>query len=240
MTMKAAERRRSLKNVSLFYSLNDEELNNISNKVIIKRFKKGEIILPEEDSNEFMYIIIFGKVKVYQTSMEGREIILAMHKSGDYFGEMSLLDGKTVPATVQAVQDTLTAIISKKDFYDMIRRHRKVLSNLLSILCSRLRESWFRMRILSFDTAAQRIKGLLFLLMSDYGESTERGIVLNLKLTHQEIADMTGLSRETVTRIINRWQKGELVSLMKNRYIRLNKEFLKRNQEIMEAVTRPS
>jgi CRP/FNR family transcriptional regulator len=238
--MKSAEPKSSLKNVPLFYSLNTEELSNIQKKIAIKRYRKNQIIMPEEDTNEYMYIIIFGKVKVYQTSIEGREIILAMHKSGDYFGEMSLLDGKTVPATVQAVQDTLTAIISKKDFYALIRRHRTVLNNLLSILCSRLRESWFRMRILSFDTASQRIKGLLFMLMSDYGESTEEGIILNLKLTHQEIADMTGLSRETVTRIINRWQKSELISIMKKRYIRLNKEFLKRNQEIRGAVTRLS
>lgn len=238
--MRTAGAKSNLKNVPLFHSLNSEELSNIQKKITIKQYRRNQIILPEEDTNEYMYIIILGKVKVYQTSYEGREIILAMHRSGDYFGEMSLLDGKTVPATVQAVQDTITAIISKKDFYALIHRQRKVLKNLLSILCSRLRESWFRMRILSFDTASQRIKGLLFLLMSDYGESTEDGVVLNLKLTHQEIADMTGLSRETVTRIINRWQKSGLISLMKNRCLRLNKEFVKRNQDIMEAVTRHS
>jgi len=238
--MKAVERQKSLKNVPLFNSLNDEELSNISSKIEIKRFRKNQIILPEEDSNEFMYIIIFGKVKVYQTSIEGKEVIVAMHKSGDYFGEMSLLDGKTVPATVQAVQDTLTAIISKKDFYALIHRQRKVLDNLLRMLCTRLRESWFRMRILSFNTASQRIKGLLFMLMSDYGESADGGIVLNIKLTHQEVANMTGLSRETVTRIINRWQRKGMVSLTKDRTIRLHAEFLKKNREILEGVTRAS
>ena len=98
-----------LRNIKLFSSLSDEELIIISSKVFIEEFRKNEVILQEEDTNEFMYIILFGNVKVTQTTKEGKEIILSMHKSDDFFGEISLIDGKTSPATVTATDTACAA-----------------------------------------------------------------------------------------------------------------------------------
>jgi CRP/FNR family transcriptional regulator len=150
-----------LRNIKLFSSLSDEELLMISNKVFIEEFRKNEVILQEEDTNEFMYIILFGNVKVTQTTKDGKEIILSMHKSEDFFGEISLIDGKTSPATVTATDNSLIAIVSKKDFYALIFNQGKVLENLLTILCSRLRDSWKRIELLNFKNASDRIKMIL-------------------------------------------------------------------------------
>ena len=105
----------SLKNIQLFSSLTDEELHQISNRIVLKEFKKNKVILYEEDTNMFMYVILFGEVKVFQTTEDGKDIILAMHSAGEFFGEMSLIDGETVPATVSATKNSLIAIISKRD-----------------------------------------------------------------------------------------------------------------------------
>ena len=115
--MKEEYKIRLLRRIYLFSSLTNEELHAIAGKIIVKSFKRHEVILHDEDTNEFMYSILEGEVKVVQTTEEGKEIILAMHRSGDFFGELSLIDGKTVPATVLATKDSITAIISKKDFY---------------------------------------------------------------------------------------------------------------------------
>ncbi len=214
------------KKIQLFSSLSDEELSQIGCKVVVKPFKRNETILHEEDTNEFMYIILQGKVKVVQTTEDGKEIILAIHQSGDFFGEMSLIDGKTVPATVSATEDSITAIISKKDFYSLIFTQNKVAEKLLQILCSRLRESWDRIQILNFKNASQRMKTLLLMLTNDHGKKTSEGITLNIKLTHQDIADMTGLTRESVTRVIDKWQKDGEIEVLKNKLIHLNLHFL--------------
>lgn len=216
-----------LRNIKLFLSLSDEELTLISNKVFIEEFKKNEVILQEEDTNEFMYIILFGNVKVTQTTKDGKEIILSMHKSDDFFGEISLIDGKTSPATVTATDNSLIAIVSKKDFYALIFNQGKVLENLLTILCSRLRDSWKRIELLNFKNATDRIKMIFLMLSYDNGKKTDEGIVLNIKMTHQNIADMTGLTRETVTRIIDKFQSSGEITILKNKHIRLNKTFLK-------------
>jgi CRP/FNR family cyclic AMP-dependent transcriptional regulator len=214
------------KKIQLFYSLTDEELRQISNKLAVKRFRKNEIILQMEDTNEYMYMILNGQVKVIQTTEDGKEILLAIHHSGEFFGEMSLIDGKTSPAAVIATQDSTAAIISKKDFYSLIETQKKVFNNLLLILCSRYRESWEKIQMLNYKNASQRIK-ILFLMLSDkYGEKTPKGVTLNIKLTHQEISDMTGMTRETVTRVIDRWLKDGEISVLKNKFIHLTDDFI--------------
>ncbi|MEW6214503.1 MAG: Crp/Fnr family transcriptional regulator [Nitrospirota bacterium] len=218
----------SFKNIQLFSSLTDEELHQISGEMVIKRFKKNETILYEEDTNEFMYIVLSGKVKAVQVSEDGKEIILAMHQAGDFFGEITLIDGKTVPATVIATEDSTAAIIYKKNFYSLLFIYKKVLENLLQILCSRLRESWDRIQLLNFKNASQRIKMLFMMLSDNYGQKTNEGIVLNIKLTHQNIADMAGITRETVTRIIDKWQRNGEITILKNKFICFSPDFLQK------------
>lgn len=217
-----------LRSIPLFRSLADEELNEISAKVAIREFAKNEIILQEEDTNDFMYVILLGRVKVVKATEEGKEIILAIHGSEEFFGEVSLIDGKTSPATVTATENSLVAIISKSDFYSLLLSQSKVLDTLLHILCSRLRESWKRIHILNSKNAIQRVKMLLIILSYNNGEKTSQGLVINHKLTHQDIADMAGLTRETVTRVLDRLQKNGEISVLKNKLIRLNPSFMPR------------
>lgn len=215
----------SLKQTSLFSSLTSEELHRIRRKVVIRSFSKNEIILYEKNSNDFMYIILDGEAKVVQTTDEGKEIIITMHRAGDFFGELTMIDGKTAPATVCATKDSVTAIISKKFFYDLLFSENKVLENLLQILCARIREAMQKIQLLNFNNAAQRIKMLFLLLSESYGEKKAEGTVLKIKLIHQNIADMTGLTRETVTRILDKWQKSGEIKILKSKFILLKPEF---------------
>jgi CRP/FNR family cyclic AMP-dependent transcriptional regulator len=129
-----------LGNIQLFSSLSSKELQQLISKIEIKRIRKGTVILTEEDTNQYMYVILVGKVKVVRTTEEGKEIILAIHQSGESFGELSLIDNKTTPAMVLAAEDSVVGIISRKDFFSMIYSQGKVIDTLLQILCSRLRD----------------------------------------------------------------------------------------------------
>jgi CRP/FNR family transcriptional regulator len=223
-----------IKRTLLFSSLTDDELDNLINKMLVKQFEKNETILYEEDTNEFMYIILLGKVKVIRTTEDGKEIILTIHQSGSFFGEMSLIDGKTSPASVVATEDSLISIISKTDFFSIIFSQNKITKNLLEILCERLRKSWDTIQLLNFNNAAQRAKMLFLMLSDDYGEKTPEGIILNIKLTHQDISDMTGLTRETVTRVIDKFQKNKEITILKDKYIRLSTNFFQKDLSIIK------
>ncbi len=216
---------KSLKKTALFSSLTSDELRQVLDSIVIKNFKKNEVILHEENTSEFMYIILDGEAKVVQSTDAGKEIIMSVHQSGDFFGELSLIDGKTAPAAVCATRDSVTAIISKHDFFALLLGQNKVLENLLRILCSRLRESMKKIQILNFNNAAQRIKMLFLLLSETYGEQSANGTTLKIRLIHQDIADMTGLTRETVTRILDKWRRGGEIQVLKNKFILLKSEF---------------
>ena len=224
-SLKDLHRHNGLNKIEIFSSLTEDELHQVRDQVTIKKFKKNDIILREENTNEYMYIILEGEAKVVQVTDEGKEIIVTMHKMGDFFGELSLIDGRTAPATVTAIKDSVTAIISKRDFYSLLYGQKKVLDNLLHILSSRLREAWKRIQLLNFNNASQRVKMLLIMLSETYGIETPTGTELNIKLIHQDIADMTGLTRETVTRVLDKWQKTGEITVLKNKHIMLRPEF---------------
>lgn len=214
-----------LKDIALFSSLADKELHQIMPHIILRDFKKNQTILHEEETSQFMYIIINGKVKVTRIGKDGKEAILSMHGSGEFFGEVSLIDGRTAPAAVLALENSNVATISKDHFFSLLYTQKKVLENLLKILCSRLREAWQKIEMLTFNDAAQRLKMLLNILAETYGEKTPEGTVLHVRLIHQDMADMTGLTRETVTRVLDKWKKSGEIEVLRSKYIRLNDEF---------------
>jgi CRP/FNR family transcriptional regulator len=105
-----------LRYIPFFEGLSEKEFSDLKHIFVERNYARSKTILLEEDTLNYMYIILSGKVKVVHSGMDGKEHIVAIHKKGDFFGEMALLDGKTSPATVVALEDTLIAIISKTDF----------------------------------------------------------------------------------------------------------------------------
>lgn len=218
-----------LKQADLFLDLGIDELVDVADRVSVREFRKGQVILFEEDTNKYMYSVLQGEVKVYYTTEDGKESIVAFHGAGESFGEVSLIDQQTTPATVAAVEKSLLLIISREDFFDIILHHPNVMNRLLRLLAGRLRYSWSQIRLLHFKDAANRIKASIKVMAGERGLKSENDVVLQLRLTHQNIADMTGLTRETVTRVIDKWKKAGVVAVDENRYLRLSPEFFEEN-----------
>ncbi|MCI4624977.1 MAG: Crp/Fnr family transcriptional regulator [Candidatus Magnetoovum sp. WYHC-5] len=225
--MKRETKLEELKNINLFSNLTTEELIEIAQKIQIKSLIKGQVVIYPEDTNETFYAILKGKVKITKTDFSGKEIILAIHQSGDFFGELSVIDGRTCPATAHAVESSTIALIARDDFQHIIHNQTKVLNNLLFLMCSRLRDAWNVVEMLNFDNASKRIKMFLLISANKYGINNGDGITIKMKLTHQDIAEMTGVTRETVTRILNIWKKNKDLLILDNKYIHLKNDFLK-------------
>ncbi len=216
---------RIIKAIPFFACLSDEEMKELRHMLIEKHFLRNKIIFLEEDTQNYMYVILSGKVKAVHIGHDGKEHILAVHKAGDFFGEMALLDGKTAPATVIAMENTDILIMSKKDFDAHLLKNSKVLRELIAVLCRRLREAWIMNKVLSASNANDRLKTLLKLMGMHYGIKDERGTFIALRLTHQDIADHSSLSRETVTRLLNRLVRDGEIEILDNRNILLKPSF---------------
>lgn len=217
-----------LRNIPFFASLLDEEISNLSQIISKKSFSKNKIILMEEDTANYMYIIYSGQVKVIQISSDGREKVLTYHKKGEFFGEMALIDGKTSPATIIAIEDTDIGLIHKNDFETNILKNEKVLRELTTMLCMRLRESWLMIKVLSFADAEQRVRATLKLLSMQYGVKDQQGTIITLKLTHRDIASYSAVSRETATRLLDRFSKDGEIEILDSKNIRIRPSFLEK------------
>lgn len=212
-----------LKKVPLFSNLSEAELHDIQGVFIEKNYKRNQIIFLEEDTGEYMYLVKSGKVKVSKATPEGKENILAIHVTGEFFGEMSLLDGQTAPATVTAMEACRLYIVSKSDFNHVLMRNERTSRKLIAVLCKRLREAWDQIQTLSFSSAEARILATLSRLAENSGVRDTRGVIINMKLTHLELAEMAGTSRETATRIIIKLQDEGLLDIVDHKFVLLDK-----------------
>jgi CRP/FNR family transcriptional regulator, cyclic AMP receptor protein len=219
----------TLKGIPFFKSLSEREFSELSHIFVEKHFSKNKIILLEEDTMNYMYIILSGKVKVVHSGLDGKEHIVAMHKKGDFFGEMAMLDGKTSPASVIALEDTNLVIISKKDFEDYLLKNDKVARQVIQVLCLRLRESWMMIKVLNLPNAESRVRAVLRIISSYYGFRDATGTIISSKFTHQNIADYSHLARETVTRLMNRFIKDNEIEINDNRDLVLKPEFMEKS-----------
>ncbi|HJM33820.1 MAG TPA: Crp/Fnr family transcriptional regulator [Candidatus Marinimicrobia bacterium] len=191
-----------LRSVSIFSDLSDVELVSISKKMTPYSYSKGEFIVMEEMEGQQCYFITHGSVKITRSSKEGREVILAILTAGEFFGEMSLLDGETRSANVLTLEETKVLALNRNDFMATLEEYPRVSIQLLKELTIRLRKSDLQIASLTLSDAEKRI-GLCILRLAGEQGTIRQGHVKIKKFPFQhDIANMAGTSRETVSRTL--------------------------------------
>jgi CRP/FNR family transcriptional regulator, cyclic AMP receptor protein len=215
--------------IPLFSSLKDEELEAIARVSVVKNCPKDSLILIEDEDGDALFIIKKGKVKVTSFSESGKEVIFSILGDGDFFGDMSLLDGKPRSASVIAIEESLVYIIRSSDFNRIIEKHPNIARKLLKELASRLRKADERIESHVFLNVKGRVAGILLLLADESGKKTPGGIVIRSRPTHQNLANMVGTTRETVTRILKQMESNNYIALSGKEVTILDPERFKRD-----------
>jgi CRP/FNR family transcriptional regulator, cyclic AMP receptor protein len=209
---------RSLRNILIFHSLPEEALEEAARFFKVKTFDKNEIVFHEEDTGHYMYFIKQGRLKVSRLLPNGKEMILAFHEEGEYFGEMALIDGKTSPATVTSTVASTIYILDKISFHTLLKQdeiNREILVN----LCARCRDAWAQIEVLTFHNASARVCTSLHQLAEKRGVPCPKGIEIPVKITHKELSDIVGVSRETVTRVLSSLQADKIILIESRKII---------------------
>lgn len=199
-TTKGKEAVESLRAIPLFSAIADSDLELIASLLIERRFPRGTTIVEEGLPGDYMYVIREGRVKVTKISDEGREKILMFLDAGSFFGEMALLDRAPRTASVKTLEACRLLALSRTDFLNALRSSPEIAMGVIQELTRRLRETNEQASSQSFQRVKARTKGLLRRLAGE--EPDAEGRRLTPPLTHQQIADMIGTSRETVTRVV--------------------------------------
>ena len=208
-----------LKGVDLFSELTEEQLGLLANLVVVQDFNRNETVVLEGDcSMKALYLIASGTVQVYMTGVDGRETILSFLERGDFFGEMSLIDGEPRSASVRTVTDAQLMIIHREPFLTLIRQTPEIAMSLLSEMSKRLRKANKQIGSLSTMSVSGRVAGTLLNLMEERGMRihTDNGqmvTVIHNRPTQQQLADMSGTTRETVSRICSLLVKANAIAM---------------------------
>jgi len=191
-----------LKMIPLFSELTEDELTDIASIAMEQTFKKDTMILIEEEVGSTMFIILNGRVKISRISDEGREVILSILVDGDFFGEMAILDGQTRSANAVTLEETLMMVIRRDNFLQILHKYPQVAINLLKELAHRLRRSDAQIKSLSLQNALGRVASTLLRIADDSGIIKLGRVEISHLPPQQDLANMAGTSRETISRVI--------------------------------------
>ncbi|MDA0748711.1 MAG: Crp/Fnr family transcriptional regulator [bacterium] len=193
-----------LKKVPLFEDLTEAELAALAEVTQIRKFPKNCMVILADDQGDSFFVIVSGKTKVSVTASDGREVILSILGSGEFFGDMSLLDGKPRSANVTTLEESDLLVMRRPDFLQALDCHPAIAVNLMVSLASRLRSADRQTASFALLGITDRICSVLLSLAEEQGVETPDGLVIKKRPTHQVLASMAGTARETITRVLSR------------------------------------
>ncbi|NQX62461.1 Crp/Fnr family transcriptional regulator [Paenibacillus qinlingensis] len=216
-----------LHNIPLFQELSEEDLVGIAPLFTDKKVKKGTILFNEGEVGEELYLIHSGVVKIYRLD-EAKEVTLALFRDGDFFGEMSLLsNGMTRSATAETMAASTMYVLSRTAFTTFMEKSPRLCLKLLETTMQRLRHANDQIYDLTFLGVRSRIIKTILRLSEQHGISTPSGLLIDVKLTHQQLANLVGTVRESVTKVLQELLDDKLILIDKKLITLINIEGIK-------------
>tara|TARA_Y100001934_G_C11983951_1_gene599965 strand:- start:13 stop:690 length:678 start_codon:yes stop_codon:yes gene_type:complete len=200
-----------LSTVSIFTDLNQETLEKVKSITTERKYPKGSMIILEEEYGDKLFIVKEGTVKITRVNDEGKEVILALLGSSEIFGEMAILDGESRSANVLAQENCNLIVISSEDFIEILKDNFKVSFALMSELAKKIRKSDLQIEALSLSDAEHRIGVSILSLAEDMGVIRNGKVTIQNLPFQQDIANMAGTSRETVSRVMKTFEDRNLI-----------------------------
>lgn len=201
-----------VKSIPVFSGLSDKDLEEVRACLLRERYARKKEIFSEGDAPDWFYIVLSGKVKVTKISGDGREIIMEVISPRDFFGGFAVLKGFPFPANAVAMEDSEILKLSRKDLLKVIDSFPTVMYAITSSLGERTRGLHETLKNIALEKVESRIASLLVKLADKSGESVASvGLVINMRITKQDIAEMVGTTVETAIRVMSRFKKSGLI-----------------------------
>lgn len=213
-----------LHNIPLLSSLNDEESQKISQGVVTKELKKGDIIFRTGDMADRLYIVCEGKMKIFKYLSDGREQILYIYGAGDFVGGFNLLKEDEYLYNAVALEDTVVSTLSKKNFDEIIINNPTITLKVLEQAYERIRWAEDLVGRLSSTNTDAKVASLLLRLEEDFGTRQGDEIILNLTINREEMGSYAGISRETMTRKLGYFKELGIIDFDGNKIIIIKDE----------------
>jgi len=200
-----------LKPVALFSGLDGPALRSVSDAARLRETKAGVSFFREGDPAESFFIVQSGSVKLTQVTPEGHQVVLRLIGAGDPFGGVAAFGGGAYPVSAEAVTDVTALEWPGPVMASLMETYPKLAINAVRFVAARLHELQVQYRQLATEKVERRVARALLRLGEQAGRRTEAGILIDLPLSREDIAQMTGTTLYTVSRIISRFEADGLV-----------------------------
>jgi CRP/FNR family transcriptional regulator len=201
------DRREVVAALPVFSGLSDRDWEKVADLFNERQYQKDDYIFLEGEAPEALYVVKSGKVKVLRHSQDGKDVVLRMAGQGQLLGSVAVFDGGGYPGTAQAIEDCALLVISRNDCLTLVTRFPVFALMVINDMGIRLRSSAEQIRSLAVERVEQRIARTLIKLGQTAGADSSEGRVIELPLTRQDVADMTGATVETATRVMSKFRR---------------------------------
>jgi CRP/FNR family transcriptional regulator len=207
--------------VPLFAPLSIEEMSEVQRIIVKREYKKGEFIIHPLKVMQCLFIINKGKVKVIRPNSDGKEQILYVLTVGDFFGEQALFGQMSKDIIVEALEDSGICTISKAQFQTLLQQMPQIALKMIEVMSNRLSKMEELVESLGINSVEKRVFDLIEEYSLKFGRKTEQGILIQLPLSREEMANHLGITRETISRKLAKYQDEGKIKLIGHKQILL-------------------
>ena len=211
-----------LKNVNLFHGMSDEQMRMVEERTVMREIRRKEVLYLPGDAGDRIYLLKRGIVKIAALTDDGKEIILALLRQGEVFGEEAVIEDAPRDHMAEAYEDALLCVVTRQDFLGILRAHPEMAFKITKLVGFRLKTLRNRVEGLLFKGAPARLAQTLLDLARDHGVKDADGVLLPLRLSQQDLANLIGVTRESVNLALSDFRSRGLVE-MEGRSLRLRR-----------------
>jgi DNA-binding response OmpR family regulator len=203
-----------------------DALKKLSAERRVKLYKKKEIIFSEGNSPNYLYFLVKGKIKTFKSHEYGKELITTLHKEGDFFGYLALLEEGSYTDTAEALEDSEVCLIPKEDFFSLIYNNMSVMKKFIRILSDNITEKEEQLVNLAYSSVRKRVAEALVQLQHLYDNKKEKSF--SISISREDLANMVGTATESLIRTLSDFKEEKLVEIKGSNITIVDLEKLKR------------
>jgi len=222
-----AQQLETLRGAPFFRELAAEAVEAAGSAARRQRVARGSYFFHQGDAAGTLYVLTHGRIKLSQLTPEGDEVLLRFEGPGELFGGVGALAQTAYPASAQAVEDSEALAWGTTRVRELMERYPQLALNALELLAERLRELQDRYRELATQRVEQRLAHAVLRLATQCGRVLPGGILLDMRLSREDLANMTGTTLYTVSRILSRWEQQGIVKSRRERVLLRDAEGLR-------------
>jgi CRP/FNR family transcriptional regulator, nitrogen oxide reductase regulator len=208
-----------LTKIGLFQNLSSDELEKILAEGKSLSFQEGNFLFYQDDPAERIFILKSGRIKLYQLSDDGQQVLMRVMTPGMLFAAISIVEGAVYPVSAEAAEDCEVLYWAQETMLRLVEQYPQLAFNALKFLTGHVREFQDRYRELATERVERRLARTVLRLASQTGRKTDEGVLLDLPLTRQDLAEMSGTTLFTVSRILSQWESQGLILSSRERVV---------------------